>query len=482
MTVTTTKSAQAAGAADPLASRRAMGPAFRSLPREHGFEPLRVEGTLPPELRGTLYRNGPSQFEAQGTPYRHWLDGDGGITAVRLDGTSARGAARITRTAELAEERASGKMLYSSGFTLGPIWRKRLFGAAKNPCNIHVLVWQGRLFALSDAGMPYELDPTTLETKGAWRLDGVARQVVNAHVRVHPTRAEVFAFGASIGMRSSLDVYSLPARGAPRLLAAIPTARPPLLAHDLVMSERHLIFVLPPVRVAIMPIMLGTGSPMDAITWHEEDGCEIVVVPIDAPAELVRFRVPAFFHFHYANAFETAPGKIAIDLGRYGGFDLGAHFMLDALRSGDAWAHVPVARLDRMHLDLTAKSARWETLWDANADFMQTHPARQGLRHRFVWSLVARDHVDRIEKLDLETGEVRKSALRASEYPGEPTFVPRPGASDEDDGWVLTIAYDAATDTSGLVVMDARDPEVVIARASFDHHVPFPLHGTWAAG
>jgi all-trans-8'-apo-beta-carotenal 15,15'-oxygenase len=33
---------------------------LRDLPREHGFEPLRMEGTLPQELSGTLYRIGPS--------------------------------------------------------------------------------------------------------------------------------------------------------------------------------------------------------------------------------------------------------------------------------------------------------------------------------------------------------------------------------------------------------------------------------------
>src|SRR6516162_11848368 len=51
--------------------------AFRDLPREHGFEPLRVEGRLPEGLRGTLYRTGPSLFSTFGRRYGHWFDGDG---------------------------------------------------------------------------------------------------------------------------------------------------------------------------------------------------------------------------------------------------------------------------------------------------------------------------------------------------------------------------------------------------------------------
>jgi hypothetical protein len=37
---------------------------LRDLPREHGFEPLRVEGTIPADLVGTLYRVGPSLFSS----------------------------------------------------------------------------------------------------------------------------------------------------------------------------------------------------------------------------------------------------------------------------------------------------------------------------------------------------------------------------------------------------------------------------------
>jgi carotenoid cleavage dioxygenase-like enzyme len=38
----------------------------RNLRREHGFEPMEVEGTLPPDLEGTLYRVGPGSSSASG--------------------------------------------------------------------------------------------------------------------------------------------------------------------------------------------------------------------------------------------------------------------------------------------------------------------------------------------------------------------------------------------------------------------------------
>ena len=47
-----------------------------SLRAEHDYE-ARVEGAVPPELRGTLYRNGPGLFDRDGLRRRTVLDGDG---------------------------------------------------------------------------------------------------------------------------------------------------------------------------------------------------------------------------------------------------------------------------------------------------------------------------------------------------------------------------------------------------------------------
>jgi all-trans-8'-apo-beta-carotenal 15,15'-oxygenase len=459
---------------DELAFRRAMGRCFKSLAREHGFEPLAVEGELPGELCGTLYRNGPMLFEAQGTPYVNWLDGDGGIAAVRLRDGRAEGAVRVTVTRALAEERAAGRMIYSSGFTVGPVWHKRLFGGGKNGTNVHVLHWRGRVFAMPENGLPHEIDPETLETKGPWKLDGALRQLLNAHVRVHPETGVTYAFGVSMGMRNTLDVYAL--GDDARLLTAIPMKRPVMVVHDLALSERHLVLVQHPLRIRLTPILLGMGSPVDAITWHPDDGSEILVVPLDRPDDVIRIGVPAFFHFHYANAFDDE-GSLAVDFCRYDAFSMGDAFSLDALRSGEGWTRAPVATVCRARLDLAARTATFSTLWGANVDFPSTHPQKQGRRARYLWGLVVRDHTDVVEKLDLDTREVTRSDLGPLQCPGEPTFVPRPGG-DEDDGWILTLVYDAVADDSYLAVLDARTLALV-GKARFDHPIPFPLHGTW---
>src|SRR5687767_7407734 len=115
--------------------------AFSDLPREHGHEPLDVEGTIPAELRGTIVRNGASMFGAQGRRYDHWFDGDGGLSAVRFADGRATGAARLVQSAGLVEERRAGRLLYGGFGTVQPGLLNRLRGKLKNTGNTSVMHW-----------------------------------------------------------------------------------------------------------------------------------------------------------------------------------------------------------------------------------------------------------------------------------------------------------------------------------------------------
>ena len=82
-------------------------PLYRDVPREHGFEPLKVEGALPTELAGTLYRNGPGLFGSFGRRYYHMFEGQGAVCAVRFGDSQALGAQRVVQSAGWLEERPS---------------------------------------------------------------------------------------------------------------------------------------------------------------------------------------------------------------------------------------------------------------------------------------------------------------------------------------------------------------------------------------
>jgi carotenoid cleavage dioxygenase-like enzyme len=80
-----------------------------------------------------------------------------------------------------------------------------------------------------------------------------------------------------------------------------------------------------------------------------------------------------------------------------------------------------------------------------------------------------------IVKLDVERGE-HATWTQDGQYPGEPVFVPEPGAEAEDAGVLLSVVLDAARGTSFLLVLDAATLEER-ARAEVPHHIPFSFHG-----
>ena len=50
--------------------------------------------------------------------------------------------------------------------------------------------------------------------------------------------------------------------------------------------------------------------------------------------------------------------------------------------------------------------------------------------------------------------------------------------SAEDDGWILSVCYDASKHSSECVILDARKLHLV-ARLPLCHTLPHGLHGSW---
>eukprot|EP00966_Prymnesium_polylepis_P091471 2117166-Prymnesium_polylepis.1 len=57
--------------------RTAWTQAYTSADGEHEYEISEIEGAIPSDLRGSVFRNGPGNFERGGRRFEHVLDGDG---------------------------------------------------------------------------------------------------------------------------------------------------------------------------------------------------------------------------------------------------------------------------------------------------------------------------------------------------------------------------------------------------------------------
>jgi len=455
---------------------------FCDLRVEHGFVPLDVDGALPPELEGTFYRNGPGRFGVAGERYRHWFDGDGAVSAVRMTGGKAFGAAKLVRTAGMLREQQAGRRLFGSYDTpMARPLREIFLGDTKNPANTSVLLWQSRLFATCEAGKPYEVSTDDLSTVGETDLGGAIGAAFSAHPHYVPQRRCTYNFGIRRGRKSSVDVYALPDDGAARRITTF-TVDGTRMNHDFAVSERHAVFVFAPAFLSLPALLFGKG-PTSGAKWRPERGAEIVVVPLDDPEKIIRFTIDACMLEHSVNAFEEG-GKVYVDYIHYASPEGLEGFARGLVRGR---IDAPLANeVRRLVIDPTRRTAVSETLLDRRVELPRVADRVVGARHRFVYyaGFTAKrpdSHFDAVVKHDLDTGAISTYAPGRDQYPSEAVFVARPGAAREDDGWLLTLVYDAVADASRLDVLDARRiDERPVASCRFEQPIPLGFHGLWA--
>ena len=79
-----------------------------------------------------------------------------------------------------------------------------------------------------------------------------------------------------------------------------------------------------------------------------------------------------------------------------------------------------------------------------------------------------------------QTGAQQTYDFGPNSFPGEFVFVQDDDAAGEDEGWVIGFVYDAAEDSSDLVILDGSAPGTdPVARVHLPQRVPFGFHGSW---
>jgi all-trans-8'-apo-beta-carotenal 15,15'-oxygenase len=449
----------------------------QNLRRSHGFEPLELEGQVPEGLRGTLFRVGPGVFERFGVDVAHPFEADGVISAVRF-GERVEGGARVIESEGWQQEQAAGRRLYGTGTSRFNRIKAALRGRNKNTANTSAWLHDGQLYALMEGGRPTRIDADTLGTLGEEGWGGVIGSTFSAHPRRVASLRTTFNFGTRYGREHALEVYALPDHGPARRLTRVrlPWAA---MVHDFVATEKHLVFVVCPVRLELWRVLLGNANFEEMLVWEPSRGVELVVVPIADPEAVVRIPAEPFWVWHFANAYEQGD-EIVIDLCRYADFG-----SLKAIRAGRDNLPAPVSepRFHRLRVDRRAKRATSEERHAGTAEFPHVHPEAESRPHRFAFMHGGKDgESEQVRVLEIETGKATTWKPEVPTALSEPILVRRgrrPG--DERDVWVLVLGYEEARDRSFVGVLDGDDLEKgPVARAWFDHPIPMTFHGVFA--
>ncbi len=138
-------------------------------------------------------------------------------------------------------------------------------------------------------------------------------------------------------------------------------------------------------------------------------------------------------------------------------------------------------------MNLPEETVESELIESRCCEFPITHPHYVGRSYRYLFvGATAQESgnapLQRILKLDLQSGKRWLHSFAPEGYVGEPIFVPRLGSDEEDDGWILVLVYDSSQLRSDIVILDGRNfDKPPVARLHLKHHIPYGLHGSWTS-
>ena len=460
--------------------------AFSSLSTDIIHHPLKIKGSLPPELKGHLFRAGPVHFEQpNGTRYGHWFDGDGGILDIELDGQGGASASmRRLNTPGFQAEQAAGEILYPSyGTPTKHALVKVLRQQFKNVANTNVISWDNQLLALVESAPPTQVDPTTLERIDATDFGGLIQGGFCAHPHRHANGKTLFNVGMELGRKPRVHIYALGQNGNHRRMHTIDSPHCAML-HDFALTAKHIVLIQPPLHLDFKKVLEAKGAVSEGLVWDPKRGTQITVIPLSDPKKTRHWTVDPFYQWHIGNAWESG-ADIVIDLVKYS--DFSSNQALGILIDGKGNHGELNGRLSRLRFNTHSGQLSTEFEASHSGEFPQSASSVWSDRNRQIYlaehssPAVSRAGLpDTLSRYDLDSGHRQSIQLSASSYPSEPIVVPKANAHHPEDCWILSVVYDAQAQCSTLAILDSeRFSEGPIATAAFDQPIPMTFHGHW---
>lgn len=435
----------------------------------------KVKGEIPRELRGTLYRTGPNpQFEPRDPNY-HWFTGDGMIHAFRVEDGKVTYKNRYVRTPKWTLEHEHGRSLFG-GFNpmlTDPIAQGKDSGVA----NTNIVSHAGRLLALEEGHMPFELEHGTLNPLGYVEA---YKGRVTAHPKMDPKTGEMVWFGYGVGEMPLSAGMSYGVTDAAGKVVRRSDFQAPYSAmiHDFLVTENYVLFPVMPLTGSLERAMKG----LPAYAWEPEKPVHVGVMRRDADVSTIRwFNAPASYVFHPMNAYEI-DGKIVAEVCRY---DAAPLFPLADGSAGQRSA----ARLYRWTFDLSGATdaIKEEPIDDLDSEFPRFDERLAGSAYRHGYYAADPTNsksvkLNAIAHIDLKTGQRQVYELNGGDLTSEPVFTPRSADAAEGDGWLTAVVWRAGENRSDFVVFDAQAvAKGPIGVAELPRRVPFGFHGNWVS-
>ena len=441
-----------------------------------------LEGTIPTDIDGVYVRNTENPVH-QALGRYHPFDGDGMVHVIDFKDGHANYRNRFVRTRGFEAEQEAGQSLWGglmdgAGVSLRPGFGAH--GGLKDSSSTDVVVHGGRIVStFYQCGEAYWLDPETLEQGGvaSWGpLDGVS-----AHAKVDEATGELLFFNYS--KHAPFMHYGVVDRTG-KLKHYVPVPLPgPRLPHDMAFTANY--SILNDLPVFWDEELLKRN--VHAVREHRGLPSRFAVIPRFGNTEDIQwFEADPTYILHFLNAYEDGD-EIVMD-GYFqekpmprpladapAGFE---HMMAYV----DEHSFLP--KLHRWRFNLKTGQTREHHLDERVLEFGMFNQRYAGKPYRYAYSTFTKPGwflFKGFVKHDLETGQSWSITLPEGRYASEAPFVPRIGATKEDDGYLVSFIIDENTGTSECILVDCKNFEAgPVVRIALPHKLSSGTHSVWA--
>lgn len=371
----------------------------------------------------------------------------------------------------------------------------------------------------TDQGTYQDINPDTLEPSFVLLAKQLHPDLTGPSSCAHPQQdvktGDVYSYNLDLGRVATYRFFRVnAATGKTDILATVsePDIKPAYI-HSFFMSENYIILMIPSSHFAWYGAKIPlTHTLLEAmVPFDKANRCKWIVVDRKHDKGVVaRFSTPAGFFFHSINAFEeiirdennVEQVDLCLDYIHFDSMDILSVAYYDILLNRNNAAKYffsngetlnPRFVRQRFRMPVDKQRAKEAASATAEEDFTihgphtgelpTINPANACKPYRYVFSTSNRGRstiADALVKTDLHTREALLWCGERGHCPGEPIFIARPDATEEDDGVILSVVLAGGVQKSYLLCLDAKSMTET-GRAEAEFAIAIGLHGVHAA-
>jgi carotenoid cleavage dioxygenase len=448
---------------------------LKNISSDYALNNLTIEGKIPKDFKGTMYRIGPAKHERAGLRYNHLFEGDGMLHGFKFADGKVTHQGKFIRTPKYKTEEAAGRFLYSGPDT-------RITGGlgvssvdAINTSNTNVVPVGDDLWTLWEAGSAMRVNPDTLKSDDFINLgagtsygDQLKGLPFSAHPKIDPS-GDIWNFGLSFN--GQLCLYHLNPTGKLKNFSMIKTNFQAML-HDFLITHKSILIILPSIS------MNGAGKGFFEKQKYEPNQPMKVMVIDKATLKLKKtYEVPAGFVFHFGNAWEEENGTIHFDASLYP--DLAVLKNLSLIMEGGEIERSGMA-------DITLYKLNPNGSYEMNkistgGEFPRVYNSVVGLKNKYIYCLGNNAKTlwtDCIRRINTQTGKIDEYDY-GSDFQVE-EHVPIANGPEEGSGYVVGTALHVKSKRTCINIFKASDlSSGPLMRAWLPYHIPLGFHGNF---